>query len=153
MLLPVGVTVPRYGNGRYGVRRSPTHVHQGIDFAAPEGSVVKAADAGVVTRVVSAGTAGFSGYGIAVVIKHDRPVAATAVWSLYAHLKSASVSVGDVVAEGDPIGKVGRTCGTVDDPGKKCLAAHLHFELAPRPYPMASEASRVDPTFFLTVGP
>lgn len=155
MLLPIPARVPVRGNGAFGVQRTPTHRHQGIDLGAPEGTPVRAADHGRVVHVVEPGTRGFSGYGATIVIEHARPTAPGKVWTLYAHLKrgSATVRVGQEVSRGDVIAQVGRTCGTVSEPHKLCGGPHLHFEVSKRPYPQASEATRLDPTFFLTAAP
>ena len=153
MRLPIdGGRIPRSGNGAFGARRSPTHVHQGLDIAAPEGTPVRAADSGVVVCVVRPGTRGFSGYGACIVIAHERPERAGKLWTLYAHLKpdTARFLAGDLVRMGDHIADVGASCGTVEDPDKRCGGAHLHFEASKTPYPQRSEAPRLDPTFFLS---
>jgi murein DD-endopeptidase MepM/ murein hydrolase activator NlpD len=63
-----------------------------------------------------------TGWGNYVVIRHLLPSGET-VYSLYAHLapKSVKVKAGDVVAAGEPIGKVGKT-GRANSP-------HLHLEV------------------------
>lgn len=63
-----------------------------------------------------------TGWGNYVVVKHVLPNGET-VYSLYAHLAPGSVTVkaGDVVAAGEPIGKVGRS-GRASSP-------HLHLEI------------------------
>lgn len=150
MIVPIAnAKIPRYGNGRFGVQRTPTHRHQGIDIAAPLGTRVMAADDGKVVKVARAGTRGFSGYGNVVVIEHERPATAFRVWTLYAHLDTIEAFVGQTVVPGQQIGTVGRSCGTVENPGKLCGAPHLHFEVSSRSYPQASETARLDPTFFL----
>jgi hypothetical protein len=45
------------------------------------------------------------------------------VWTLYAHLKDVSVSVGEIIEQGQKIGTIGDANGYYKD------AAHLHFEL------------------------
>ncbi|MFI1154921.1 peptidoglycan DD-metalloendopeptidase family protein [Streptomyces sp. NPDC020817] len=84
--------------------------HTGIDFPVRTGtSVVAAADGTVVT-------AGWQGsYGNAVIIKHP-----SGMYTLYAHLKSASVRQGDSVDKAQEIGLSGST-GNSTGP-------HLHFE-------------------------
>jgi len=63
-----------------------------------------------------------TGWGNRVVIRHTLP-SGQSVYSLYAHLMPRSVIVkqGEVVAAGQPIGRVGRT--------GRATAAHLHFEI------------------------
>lgn len=97
---------PRTGNGRFGSTN-----HTGVDFAAPEGTAVRASASGVVTF---AGRQG--GYGLRVVIRHDEDTETT-----YSHLSTISVSVGQRVTQGQIIGEVGST-GNSSGP-------HLHFEV------------------------
>jgi murein DD-endopeptidase MepM/ murein hydrolase activator NlpD len=66
-------------------------------------------------RVVSSGLAG--GYGLAVEIEHRRPLRR----SLYGHLSELYVKPGELVRQGEVIGRVGST-GLSTGP-------HLHFEL------------------------
>ncbi len=87
-------------------------MHSGRDLAAPEGTPVVAALSG---RVVSSGLAG--GYGLAVELEHDRPRRRT----LYGHLSELYVKDGEMVRQGEVIGRVGST-GLSTGP-------HLHFEL------------------------
>jgi murein DD-endopeptidase MepM/ murein hydrolase activator NlpD len=87
-------------------------MHAGRDLAAPEGTPVVAALNG---RVMSSGLAG--GYGLAVEIEHDGPRRRT----LYGHLSELYVKEGQVVRQGEVIGRVGST-GLSTGP-------HLHFEL------------------------
>ena len=87
-------------------------MHAGQDFAAPQGAPVVASLSG---RVVSSGLAG--GYGITVVIEHEKPLRRT----LYGHLSEIYVKAGQSVRQGEVIGRVGST-GLSTGP-------HLHFEL------------------------
>ncbi len=71
--------------------------HLGVDYAAPVGAPVIAVSNGVVSR------AGFSGdAGRLVAIRH-----ASGYESLYLHLSSIAVKVGQRVSQGDVVGKVG----------------------------------------------
>jgi len=87
-------------------------VHTGIDLAAPQGTPIYAAKAGVVTA------AGWSrvGYGYYVKINHGGGVE-----TLYAHMSRIAVRSGQTVNKGALIGYVGRT-GFATGP-------HLHFEV------------------------
>lgn len=87
-------------------------MHAGKDLAAPEGTPVVAALSG---RVVMSGLAG--GYGLAIELEHDNPRRRT----LYGHLSELYVREGQVVRQGEVIGRVGST-GLSTGP-------HLHFEL------------------------
>lgn len=151
-MIPVVAPIPHSaGRGAFRFQRTPTHVHQGVDLAAPEGAIVRAAAAGVVSRLIDRpGTIGFRGYGRAIVLRHQIPELGGQVFTLYAHLSRIvpSLAVGDVIAEGEPIGNVGRTCDTRADASHRCGGPHLHFELSASSYPQASEAPRLDPLFF-----
>ncbi len=84
--------------------------HQGIDFAAPPGTPVRAVGDGVVEF------AGWkNGYGNVVFIEHSRGHT-----TVYAHLSSMTVALGQRVSQGQHIGGVGST-GWATGP-------HLHFE-------------------------
>jgi murein DD-endopeptidase MepM/ murein hydrolase activator NlpD len=87
-------------------------MHQAIDIGAPVGTPVVAADSGYVV------TAGWSeyGYGKYVVIDHGN-----GLQSLYAHLHTILVEVGQSVGKGEWIGSVGDT--------GRSTGFHLHFEI------------------------
>lgn len=99
----------------YGMRKSPItgndSFHEGVDFAAPEGTIVLACKSGSIEQ-----TGWSEVYGYFVIIKHD-----AATRSFYAHLSEISVKQGDLVFSHDSIGKVGST--------GLSTGAHLHFEL------------------------
>ncbi|WP_045514541.1 peptidoglycan DD-metalloendopeptidase family protein [Neobacillus niacini] len=85
--------------------------HKGIDIARPSNRTIKAADNG---KVVSAGYDG--GYGNKIVIDHQNGLR-----TVYAHLESISVSVGQTVSQGSAIGVMGSTGNST--------GVHLHFEV------------------------
>ncbi|WP_424766677.1 murein hydrolase activator EnvC family protein [Paenibacillus sp. sgz302251] len=89
------------------------HTHTGIDFAAPQGTDIYAAESGV---VIIAQT--WSGYGNCVIIDHGN-----GTWTLYAHIRNGGIEVdkGDKVKRGQKIAEVGST-GNSTGP-------HLHFEV------------------------
>lgn len=128
----------------FGFQRTPTHKHQGIDFVAPLGTPVYAAESGEVEEVAYEYRKGFSGYGRVVVIKGK-----SGRWFIYAHLNDIFVGEGERVLEGQKIASVGNTAFTKDEPEKLMSGAHLHFEVSPRGYPQDSEAQRLDPIAFL----
>jgi len=103
------------GCGYFGCPR-PGHLHNGIDFLAPAGRPVHAADAGRVALVQPPGASG--GYGNFICLQH-RPHLA----SCYAHLGAFAPGLrrGKRVKRGQVIGLVGST-GSSSGP-------HLHFEL------------------------
>jgi murein DD-endopeptidase MepM/ murein hydrolase activator NlpD len=86
--------------------------HPGLDIAAPRGTPVFAADTGYVAAVGWDDT----GYGYMVVIDHGN-----GFQTLYAHLETFSVKVGDNVTKGQQLGGVG-TSGNTTGP-------HVHFEI------------------------
>jgi murein DD-endopeptidase MepM/ murein hydrolase activator NlpD len=101
--------------------------HPGIDFAAPQGTTVLSAGAGVVSFVGQ-----ISGYGNAIEITHP-----SGVISLYGHLSAFLTEQGDKVDTGTPIGRVGST--------GRSTGPHLHFEVR------RADAS-VNPAPYLSAG-
>jgi murein DD-endopeptidase MepM/ murein hydrolase activator NlpD len=101
--------------GRFGDAGSmwSSGYHTGLDFAAPTGTLIKAIHSGTVTE---AGWAGAYGYRTILTLDDG-----TELW--FCHQSSISVSVGQKVATGDVIGRVGAT-GNVTGP-------HLHLEVHP----------------------
>jgi murein DD-endopeptidase MepM/ murein hydrolase activator NlpD len=88
------------------------HFHTGLDIAAPFGTTVSAAAAGVVVAVGHSAV----GYGNYVVIGHGG-----GIMTLYGHLLETDVTVGNAVVRGQRIGLEGST-GWSTGP-------HVHFEL------------------------
>lgn len=102
-------TVGGYISSKQGYRWGKNH--KGIDIARPSDRTIKAADNG---KVVSAGYDG--GYGNKIVIDHQNGLR-----TVYAHLASISVSVGQTVSQGSAIGIMGTTGDST--------GIHLHFEV------------------------
>lgn len=86
-------------------------VHYGYDLASLAGAPVTASNAG---RVVFADELGI--YGLCVILDHG-----LGLFSLYAHLSSIQVAVGDEVAKGQTVGLSGQTGLAGGD--------HLHFAM------------------------
>lgn len=102
-------------SSNYGYRIHPItgtkKLHTGIDYAAPYGTSILAAEDGVVL------TAGWnSGYGYCVTINHGGGYV-----TLYGHCSSLLVSAGQKVTKGQTIAKVGSTGNSTGN--------HLHFEV------------------------
>lgn len=90
--------------------------HNGIDLAADEGSDVFASAAGTVEAVTDS-----SMMGTTIVILHDGGIR-----TIYSNLlDNGHVSVGDIVAQGAIIGKVGKSAAA-----ESAQAPHLHFEVS-----------------------
>ena len=89
-------------------------VHDGIDIAVLGTDEVRAALPGVVTAVGY--LPGYEGYGNVVKLRHARGLA-----TMYAHLASAGVRVGQDVERGQRIARAGCT--------GSCTGPHLHFEV------------------------
>ena len=87
--------------------------HKGIDIANRAAPGIVAADSGT---VVVAGWVDNYGYGNRVIIDHGNGFR-----TLYGHLSSIYVRVGQTVARGDAIGKMGST--------GRSTGTHLHFEI------------------------
>jgi hypothetical protein len=117
------------GCGYFGCPR-PGHLHNGVDFLAPAGTPVRAADGGEVAVVEAPGASG--GYGNFVCLQH-RPHLATC----YAHLATVASAIrpGARVKRGDVLGLVGSTGHS--------SAPHLHFEA--RVGPATCQSCAVDP--------
>lgn len=93
----------------YGMRWG--RMHYGLDYAAPTGTPIYAADGGTVTK------AGWSGaYGYVVVIDHGNNTK-----TLYAHCSRMFVSAGTKVYKGQHIAAVGST--------GRSTGPHCHFEI------------------------
>jgi murein DD-endopeptidase MepM/ murein hydrolase activator NlpD len=104
-------------SGQYLERRSPTHLHRGIDIAAPLNTQVYSVQDGKVIGIYPDGDR--SGYGKSILILHTDGFS-----SFYAHLNSVATGLerGSIVYKGEPIGKVGNT-------GTNSPFTHLHLEI------------------------
>lgn len=98
-----------------GYKSQELHGHNGIDFAAPVGTIIRASAAGKVISSISNG--GWNGgYGNYVIIAHDN-----GTQTLYAHNQKNFVTVGERVEQGEMIAKIGMT--------GKTTGPHVHFEI------------------------
>ena len=109
--------------------------HTGFDFAAPIGTPIHAPTAGVVEHAGPGGDAG-GWAGNYVVLKH-----ADGTRTLYAHMSSISVQVGQKVVGGDLLGQVGET--------GRAFGPHLHFEVYPPGTTPGDIYTAVDPVPWL----
>ncbi|VCU69121.1 Murein DD-endopeptidase MepM [Pigmentiphaga humi] len=112
----------------FGLRRffngQPRNPHSGLDFAVPAGTPVKAPAAG---RVVLVGDYFFNGK--TVFVDHGQGLV-----SMFCHLSRIDVTVGQELARGAPIGRVGAT--------GRATGPHLHWNVS-------LNDARVDPAIFI----
>ena len=117
--------------------------HKGIDLAFAGGKTgnVRAAASGEVIRAVSDGSA--QGYGNVVYIGHKNASGKKICISVYGHLASVAVKVGQQVASGDLIGVEGNTGHS--------SGAHLHFEIRSPEFASSNQAAAVyDPAAYIS---
>ncbi len=104
-----------YGATAFARRMYKNGFHNGIDFGAPVGTPVYAAEGGVVIAAANQDRYCWKGaYGKFVVVRHYMGLT-----TLYAHMSLYTVKEGDTVKRGDIIGYVG-TSGLATGP-------HLHY--------------------------
>lgn len=103
-----------------------TRPHYGVDYAAATGTPVLAAANGTVERSYTS-----SSYGETIVVRHTDGSA-----TLYAHMQTRGVNVGDTVTASQQIGTSNNT-GLSSGP-------HLHFEYVPNGQIIQSK-QRIDP--------
>ncbi len=108
--------------------RGKANHHSGIDIGLPYGSPVAATGDGTVV-----GSGWQPGYGWCVLVQHGQGYA-----TLYAHLSSTLVAVGDVVTPGAAVGLSGSSGNST--------GSHLHYEVW-------HNGSALDPRPFMDHGP
>ena len=120
-----------YVTSKYGNRKHPVtkkwRFHHGIDLAGTWQENIKVSADGVVTF------AGYHGsFGKVIRIRHNYGIKTT-----YGHLAKILVKKGQIVSEGQVVGKMGRT-GRVD-------GAHLHYEIS-------VNGKSKDPAIYFSIG-
>ena len=113
---PLLIRADAKGDGRFGAPRSGSRVHEGVDVTAPIGSPVRAARSGRV--VINASQRGMGRY---LVLQHSGGVR-----SLYGHLETTQVALGERVRQGQIIATVGKT----GNARSRLITPHLHFEVS-----------------------
>ena len=99
-IMPVeGISSGVYGSQRI-LNGKPKWPHYGIDIAAKQGTMIKSSGSGVVTMAeddlyYTGGT---------IIMDHGHGIS-----TIYSHLETVLVSVGDIINQGDIIGTVGST--------------------------------------------
>ena len=130
--LPLGV--PHHGSitSGFGLRRNPFtrrghEFHFGVDFRGNIGDTIRSTANGVVEFV------GWkSGYGKTIRILHENDLR-----TLYAHLSSTDVVIGQEVSAGEFIGRLGNT--------GRSTGPHLHYEI------IAPDGRRINPADFFDI--
>ena len=102
----------------------PSKPHNGLDIAAPEGTEIKAMTTGVVTL-----TGDYFYNGKFVLLDHGSGLS-----SIYIHMSTVNVEMGDYILAGDKIGEVGST--------GRSTGNHLHWGVGWR-------SKRIDPELLL----
>jgi murein DD-endopeptidase MepM/ murein hydrolase activator NlpD len=102
-------------------------LHSGIDMTAPKGTPIYATGDGVV-RIAGRSSEGYSGYGIVALVDHGY-----GFQTLYAHMQSVKVRVGQKVKRGEQIGTVGSSGMSSGN--------HLHYEVI-------QNGKKVDPVYY-----
>jgi len=120
-----------YNSSLFGMRADPftgrLALHEGLDYAAPEGTPIVAAAGGVVVAALQ-----HDQYGKMVDISHGNDTV-----TRYAHASRLYVKAGDIIRRGQHIADVGST--------GRSTGAHLHFEVQVR-------NTAQDPANFLSSG-
>ena len=133
----------------YGWRQRPSgpDLHTGWDLPARRGTPAVAVWPGRV--VLSAASGYWHGYGELVVLHHPD----LGLWTLYAHLDRRFVVGGQQVAAGQPVGTVGSSAGSREDPrrGFANSRSHLHFEVLTRFPPRKRDENRVNPVGLIAI--
>lgn len=104
----------------------PRSPHSGVDFSVPEGTEVRAPNAG---RIVLAADLYYTG--LTVILDHG-----LGIYSLFAHMSGINVAEGDAVRTGDLVGHVGMT--------GRSTGPHLHWGVR-------LMGTRVDPMALIAV--
>ena len=99
-IMPVkGIISGVYGSQRI-LNGKPKWPHYGIDIAAKQGTMIKSSGSGIVT--MAEGDLYYTGGTI--IMDHGHGIS-----TIYSHLETVMVSVGDTINQGDIIGTVGST--------------------------------------------
>ena len=112
--------------------------HQGFDYYAPEGTPIYAISTAEVYSIVNTTTTDYGKQIVLAITNSDGVVS----YAFYAHLSEIDVEKGDILCEGDVIGKTGNTGNASSMKGDD---QHLHFELRTTPSPGLGLGGRLNP--------
>ncbi len=107
---------PRWGRNHNGIDVGDAGIHGGAAVASQSGTVIAVSSSCTHDYPKGYGCGCGGNYGNYVLISHDGTFS-----TMYAHLASVSVSVGDYVSQGQVVGYIGCTGFSTGD--------HLHFEV------------------------
>ncbi|MFC4656094.1 MULTISPECIES: M23 family metallopeptidase [Rheinheimera] len=117
-----------YLSSSFGVRSDPFSgepaIHRGVDFAGKEGDAIMATAGGIVTWAGER-----FGYGLMVEIEHS-----DGYRTRYAHAKSVTVQIGQVVSKGEQVAEMGNT--------GRSTGPHVHYEVL-------KNGQQIDPMLFV----
>lgn len=129
-ILPIAKNQCKVVSG-FGMRFHPIlhyrRMHSGIDMTARPGTPIYATGDGVV-RLAGRNVQGYSGYGVVALVDHGY-----GFQTVYAHMQSVNVRVGQRVTRGQQIGTVGSS--------GMASGSHLHYEVI-------QNDRKVDPVYF-----
>jgi len=111
----VGIVTQNYGTYNYSLYGKS--MHTGIDIADNSKPNIYPYKSGTVAKVVY----GKTGYGYYVIVSHGKDANGNELQTLYAHLSSINVSVGQQVTQSTVLGRMGTT--------GLSTGVHLHFEI------------------------
>lgn len=111
----IGIVTQGYGTYNYSLYGSS--MHTGIDIADNSKPNIYPYKSGTVVKVVY----GRTGYGYYVVVSHGKDESGNELQTLYAHLSSINVRVGQQVTQSTVLGRMGTT--------GLSTGVHLHFEI------------------------
>lgn len=122
-IFPVKPVSHNHMSSSFGYRSDPftgfARMHTGIDISGPSSEPIYATGDGIIIDV----SYNFFGYGNNVIIDHG-----FGYKTRYAHLKEASVKLGQIVKRGEQIGKMGST--------GRSKGTHLHYEVIYKDHPV-----------------
>jgi RHS repeat-associated protein len=125
-----------------GVRLGGTQNHQGVDLVAGVGTSLSAVLNGKIANVFD-----HKKFGRTVMLE-SRDETGNTVYFQYSHLSESSVKKGDLVKEGDSIGKAGQTGNAA---GQSKDEAHVHFSVSTMRVPHRAIETYKDPSAFMKI--